>query len=83
MIEKNDWRLTNQMDFLFQKQLLHINYRSNQADWDHDHCVFCGINIDSTTGKAYCTTDLYHWICDTCFNDFHEMFEWEVIENKE
>ena len=26
MTNKNDWRLTNQMDYLFGKKLLHIHY---------------------------------------------------------
>jgi len=79
MVENNDWRLTNQKNYLSKKKLLHTTYKSNNESWDHDHCSFCMENIDATTGYAYCTPDNYYWICETCFNDFKKMFEWEVI----
>ena len=81
MIEKDDWRLTNQMNYLFQKQLIHVHYEPYRPGWEHDHCAFCSETIDSSTPMAYCTTDQYHWICESCFNDFKEMFHWEVVQN--
>jgi hypothetical protein len=27
---------------------------------------------------GYTTPDEYHWICDSCFNDFREEFGWRV-----
>lgn len=27
--------------------------------------------------------DDYHWICDTCFNDFRERFAWRVVISPE
>jgi hypothetical protein len=81
MIEKNDWRLTNQMNYLNKKQLLHIPYQIYREGWDHDHCDFCHETIDLNTKMAYCTTDQYHWICESCFEDFKTMFQWEVKEN--
>lgn len=83
MLDKNDWRLTNQMNYLSDKKLFHTTYKSNSENWDHDHCDFCMENIDATTGYAYCTTDNYHWICEDCFNDFHEMFKWKVIAEQD
>ncbi|MCL2874261.1 MAG: hypothetical protein FWE29_04935 [Defluviitaleaceae bacterium] len=80
MVENNDWRLTNQMNYLFQKRLLHINYEAYRPGWSHDHCSFCSDVINNSDEKAYCTTDKYHWICENCFGDFCEMFEWEVEE---
>ena len=74
---QNDWRLTNQKDFLFRVKLLYTHYKPYRADWCHDHCSFCQINIQEDSEKAYCTKDYYHWICKTCYADFAEMFEWE------
>ena len=79
MIDKDDWRLTNQMNYLFEKQLQHIRYKPQNSEWDHDHCEFCNCKITIATGKAYCTLDQYHWICDNCFSDFCELFKWTVI----
>lgn len=28
--------------------------------------------------EGYSTPDGYHWICETCFRDFVELFEWKV-----
>ena len=79
MTNKNDWRLANQMNYLYKKQLLHTSYESFRSNWDHDHCSFCGDNIDRSTKMAYCTTDKYHWICEGCFEAFKNMFEWPVV----
>ena len=74
----NDWRLTNQKKRLYQKKLLHIPYEQPNERLDHEHCAFCWDKIDKSTPIAYATEDKNHWICETCFNDFKEMFEWEV-----
>ena len=45
----------------------------------HEHCEFCmeKVTMDNE-GEFYCTTDMEHWICSECFNDFKEPFEWKV-----
>ena len=78
----NDWRLTNQMNYLYNKTLLHIPYSPYRDGWEHDHCDFCSERIDKNTGKAYCTEDKYHWICQNCFDDFKDMFKWSVSNNE-
>ena len=80
MIDKNDWRLTNQMKYLFEKKLLHTHYTPFREGWEHDHCEFCSETIEQSADFAYCTTDKYHWICEECFNDFKEIFKWTVVE---
>ena len=73
-----DWRLTNQKRYLFKAKLLHIPYNHPNEEWDHDHCAFCWQKIDKMTPMAYATEDRYHWICEECYEDFNEMFEWTV-----
>jgi predicted Fe-S protein YdhL (DUF1289 family) len=29
---------------------------------------------------GYATLDEYHWICEDCFRDFREDFEWKVLD---
>ena len=44
----------------------------------HDHCELC--NEKATTDISstfYCTEDMKHWICEECFNDFKEQFNWQ------
>jgi hypothetical protein len=80
MLEKNDWRLTNQMDFLYEKPLIHVHFQKDSDTWDHEHCEFCMETINDNTKMSYCTLDHYHWICEDCFNDFKEMFKWTVVD---
>jgi hypothetical protein len=49
---------------------------------DHDHCEFCGKKFSESPEDlhfGYTTLDDYYWICEPCFNDFEQMFEWKVI----
>ena len=41
MMNKNDWRLTNQINYLFQKTLIKRRYEPFREGWEHDHCEFC------------------------------------------
>jgi len=79
----NDWRLTNQEKFLKGSILVRKRYVKPREDWDHDHCVFCWAKFmederSDALNEGYVTSDGRHWICLTCFHDFHESFEWKV-----
>ena len=50
----------------------------------HDHCSFC--LEKALTDKPctfYCTEDMYYWICEECFQDFREKFNWTVKSAEE
>ena len=74
----NDWRLTNQKNYLSQKKLIKGKFIPYKEGWEHDHCAFCSERIDDKTTLAYSSEDRYHWICTECFEDFKEMFQWSV-----
>lgn len=80
MVEKlkNDWRLTNQMNYLHKKILINKQFAPFKKGWKHEHCEFCSKRIDSQTTDSFTTEEGYYWICKECFNDFKEMFEWEL-----
>lgn len=81
---ENDWRLTNQDLFLSKAKLKKQNYKKPSKEWDHDHCCFCWekFSEDETVGMTwgYSTLDEKYWICEDCFNDFKDKFEWEVTK---
>jgi hypothetical protein len=83
MRQTNDWRLMGQERYLKGRTLVHHAYRLSNAQNDHDHCAFCTAKFMAADGpeilrEGYSTPDGYHWICETCFRDFVELFEWKV-----
>ncbi|MGI5929943.1 hypothetical protein [Pseudoflavonifractor sp.] len=86
MIDKTDWRLTWQGDYLSGKTLYHRKWNARSSKWDHKHCIFCWEKfsaIDGTLHEGYATEDGYYWICPDCFRDFKAMFGWTVVEDTE
>lgn len=83
MRETNDWRLTNQERYLKGVVLVHRKYRPASSSNDHDHCEFCWakfmlVDAPNVLHEGYSTPDGYRWICETCFNDFGDLFHWKV-----
>ena len=80
MIEKNDWRLQGQEKYLTNRKLMRIPYFRWSKTWDHDHCEFCWDKFSDqpdTLHEGYTTEDNCYWICQTCYDDFKEMFKWK------
>lgn len=81
MIDKyNDWRLMGQEKYLLDKDLMYKSYRGKINE--HEHCEFCMIKFgdnEEDLHEGYCTLDMYYWICKDCFNDFKEMFHWNIV----
>lgn len=85
MIEPADWRLQGQEKYLKAVTLVRRPSRQNpyNPDWDRDHCEFCWAKFAMDPAArdvedGYCTSDDYHWICEPCFEDFKEMFQWTI-----
>ncbi len=75
---ENDWRITNQANYLKGKKLLHTYYKVTNDNWEHEHCEFCWDKL-TDNDLAFCTLDKYYWICEKCFEDFKDTFEWSII----
>ena len=44
----------------------------------HEHCEFCWEKaLTDKECSFYCTEDMRYWVCEECFNDFKEKFNWE------
>jgi hypothetical protein len=78
----DDWRLTNQEQYLRGVTLYRRRYTSHRPGWDHDHCSFCWAKFSESLPDAFregwTTSDGYYWICDQCFQDFRDRFEWTL-----
>jgi len=87
MLEKNDWRLQGQEKYLTNRKLMRIPYFRWSKTWDHDHCDFCFATFSEYDGdlhEGYVTADNKRtWICPECFEDFKEMFQWELADAEE
>lgn len=81
MREENDWRLRNQEDYLMNETFVKAEYRKPFEKWDHDHCDFCWAKFSEFDGdlhKGYCTKNECIWICEDCYEDFKDMFQWKI-----
>jgi len=67
----------NQEKYLKNKKLYHVYYNQNK---NHDHCAFCVEKFSSKYQIGYCTIDYYYWICEKCFDDFKNIFNWRVVK---
>ena len=92
-MNNKDWRLgRDQEEYLSEEILIKKNFKSKLPkedpyySGDHYHCEFCwrrfmencGGDLDCSS-EGYCTLDESIWICETCFNDFKDMFNWTVL----
>ncbi len=85
MVDKNDWRLRWQEDYLLGKTLYFRKWRTLKKEWDHDHCEFCWDKFSDypdTLHEGYTTENNGYWICQKCYNDFKEMFNWKTIDEQ-
>jgi len=81
----SDWRLQGQESFLQNVSLKKSIYKKYRNNWEHDHCEFCGSKFSENKedlNSGYVTLDNYHWICESCFQDFKEKFHWTVLIDK-
>ncbi|MFZ2269319.1 MAG: hypothetical protein WAV95_17225 [Azonexus sp.] len=83
MRETNDWRLTNQATYLKGVALVRRSYAAAHEGNDHDHCEFCfsKFMVDGLCGTlsaGYATLDGARWICEACYSDFADLFDWRL-----
>lgn len=78
----SDWRLNGQKKYLFRKKLKRTAFAPSMQN-DHAHCSFCWEKFGLCEGMSkmgYKTIVGNWWICDQCFQDFKDEFEWTCTE---
>ena len=84
---KEDWRLNGQERYLFGENLFCITSAVFRiSGFDHMHCDFCWAKISPFSEdlhEGYATFDYRHFVCEECFNDFREQFQWTLDERIE
>jgi len=79
----DDWRLNGQEDYLFGITLTRKKFESC-GYYDHAHCDFCWAKISDCCEGAlefgYCSSGETHWICETCYKDFKDLFKFKLSE---
>ena len=87
MREEDDWRLQSQEKYLKGVAIWWKKYTRYSERWDHDHCSFCWAEFSEDEAGAlregYTSEGDYHWICEQCFEDFKDLFDWELMRTKE
>ena len=76
----NDWRLNGQENYLFKVKLIKKKFKSCGYH-DHDHCDFCWDKFserEEDLNVGYCTSNERHWVCEVCYEDFKDLFQWEI-----
>jgi hypothetical protein len=96
MTDEDDWRLhPGDEEYYSGLTLYRRRFSERACGDDHTHCDFCWAKFmeesrpthpeDTHTivREGYTTEDNRScWICDQCFNDFHERFSWKVAQDK-
>lgn len=80
MVNKNDWRLNGQEEYLFGETLYFRKWDMSNIN-SHEHCIFCWEKISSilnTLHEGYVTSTNRYWICPKCFDDFKDSFQWHL-----
>lgn len=83
MIDKDEWRLQiNDVEYLKNKC---INPTDGAEITEHmpyhKKCVFCWDKVENTHHQWwFMPEDMSCCICEECYNDFKEMFEWKALD---
>ncbi|MCW3127787.1 MAG: hypothetical protein JWO03_3445 [Bacteroidetes bacterium] len=75
-----DWRLLNQLQYLYNARLVFKPY-NHCGHWDREQCEFCAKKFDvavveNTMQQGYVTEAGDRWVCEKCYGDFGEWFDW-------
>lgn len=82
MIERDDWRLQQEVAYLEGKC---VNGTDGEELVKHSFafrkCIFCLENVENNPHQWwYMPEDMSCCICEECYRDFKEMFRWKELD---
>ncbi|MDE5618912.1 MAG: hypothetical protein K2I80_00085 [Ruminococcus sp.] len=82
MVEKDDWRLLNDVDDLRSIELNPTDGEDIFANAPHlKHCIFClDLVNDDKFQFWYIPVNISCYICENCYRDFKDMFMWKILD---
>ena len=82
MIEKDDWRLLNDVEYLKNQYINPTDEEELTKYADHlKKCIFCWDKVnDNPNQRWFIPDDLSCCICEKCYNDFKEFFNWKELD---
>ena len=89
MTEDKGWRLDILRDVMRGETFALRAFKTppDKPELDHEHCEACfqkimDLDREGIDRRGYVTADGRSWICEACFADFSERFEWRVDESR-
>lgn len=86
MIEEDDWRLRGQEEYLQNKEFRFREFIPSGNGSLHTHCEFCwhkfmeyAEGVEDCSQEGFCSSDDKYWVCEECFRDFKDKFNWKLI----
>lgn len=82
LIEKDDWRLLNDVEYLKNQYINPTDGEKITKYADHlKKCIFCWDNVNDNSNQWwFIPDDLSCCICEKCYNDFKELFNWKQLD---
>lgn len=82
MIEKDDWRLRDDVEYLKNKEINPTDGEEITQYSKHlKKCIFCWEEVWDTPHQWwFIPEDLSCCICEECYNDFKELFNWKELD---
>ncbi len=82
MVEKDDWRLLNDVDDLHGIELNPTDGEDICENAPHlKHCIFClDLVNDDRFQFWYIPINISCCICENCYRDFKDMFMWKILD---
>ena len=82
MIEKDDWRLLNDVEHLYNKEIVPTD---GEEIFHHmlelKKCIFCLNPVENTRHSFwYLPINKSCCICEECYEDFKDMFHWKLLD---
>jgi len=85
MANKDDWRLRGQEEYMMNMSFVYKKFVPQEVGEDHTHCEFCwhkfmenAEEVKDASEHGYCSSEQEKWVCEECFEDFKQMFNWKI-----